>query len=208
MPAPVFETMRQAALAASQRKDCNFLRSIFDQQRGHSPTLTSAEMFRHALDAAAAPCVPDSSQSAQHFARFASSIEGHVIFNDFKRAVEQPDALETWLDEESSMKLGALAPALRSAIQMHEASVGCENFADPALAPLLAFSEMDEGTLAMAIDASLEAIKKQLISRQCTLRRIFLSKALAIAKRDEFVCGQMEVGTIQDFYDGLQGRVG
>lgn len=184
------------------------MRAIFDQFKVCSG-LTSAEVFRDALDAAGAPCVPvDLPQAAQHFAQFSSSNQDYVTFEEFKRAVGRPDSLETWLDEEASFKLGAFAPALRAAIQMQQVSVPLQSCPDAALAPLLVFSDMDEGTLSMAIDASLEAIKKQLISRQRSLRLLLQSKARAHAKRDEFVSGQMEVGTIQNFYDGLQGRVG
>ncbi len=91
---------------------------------------------------------------------------------------------------------------------MQHVSAPLHSCPDPALAPLLAFGDMDEEIVSMSIDASLEAIKKQLISRQRSLRLLIQSKARAEAKRDEFLSGQMEVGTIQNFYDGLQGRVG
>jgi hypothetical protein len=203
-----FETMQRAALAAAQRQQSEHLRAIFDQFKVCSG-LSSAEGFMDALDAAGAPCVPvNLAQAAQYFAQFSSSNQDYVTFEEFKRAVAQPDSLEKWLNEEASFKLGAFAPALRAAIQMQQVSVPLHSCPDPALAPLLAFGDMDEETVSMAIDASLEAIKKQLISRQSSLRLLIQSKARAEAKRDEFVSGQMEVGTIQNFYDGLQGRVG
>jgi hypothetical protein len=209
MQADVFETMRLAALAATNRKDGHFLRAIFERHKGSSPGLSSAQILVDALHDAGAPYVPvDSSEAGQHFARLAVTNHGYLTFDEFRRAVEQPDSLEAWLDEEATFKLGALAPALRAAVKIHQASSPQECIADPALAPLLAFSEMDEGTIASAIDSSIEAIKKQLLARQSSLRRIFQSKARAHAKRDEFECGQMQVGTIHDFYEGLQGRVG
>jgi hypothetical protein len=131
-----------------------------------------------------------------------------LTFDEFKRAVEEPDPLEAWLDQEPTFKLGCLAPALRIAIQAHQASISQECVPDPALDPLLILSELDDEAATSAVDASLQAIKKQLLSKQRTLRHLFRSKSRALAKRSEFVFGQMQVGTIRDFYLGLQGRVG
>lgn len=209
MAAEVFESMRHAALAATKRKDDPFLRAVFNQHKDAFPGLSSPQKFRDALAAVAAPCVPaDSLEASQRFARLAVSNYSYLTFEEFKRAVEEPDSLEAWLDEEPTFKLGFLAPALRTAIQANQATIPPASVADAALLPLLAVSLLDEGAAILAVEASLEAIQKQLCSKLLSLRRIFQSKCQAQAKCSEFVCGQMQVGTVQDFYLGLQGRVG
>jgi hypothetical protein len=211
MAAEVFESMRHSALAATKRKDDMFLRAVFNQHKDAFPGLSCPQKFRDALAAVAAPRVPaDSLEASQRFARLAISNHSYLTFEEFKRAVEEPDSLEAWLDEEPTFKLGCLAPALRTAIQASKASMPLPpaSVADAALRPLLALSLLDESAAILAVEASLEAIQKQLCSKLLSLRRIFQSKSQAQARRSEFVCGQMQVGTVQDFYVGLQGRVG
>ena len=208
----VFESMRLAALTATKRKDHDFLLAVFDYHKGDCPGLSSPQQFRDALAAAAAPCIPvNMSEASQHFSRFAVTNHPFLTFDEFKRAVEQSDTLEAWLDEDATLKLGCLAPALHAAIQAHQVSnpqEPKESVTDAALAPLLTLIDIEEDTLVAAVDASVEAIKQLLLSRQLSLRRILQSRSRAQQKRSEFECVQMQVGKIHDFYEGLQRCVG
>lgn len=151
------------------------------------------------------------SEASQNFSRFAVSNHTFLTFDEFKRAVEQSDTLEAWLDDDATLKLGCLAPALHAAVQAHQSSnpqEAQESATDAALAPLLALITIEEDILVAAVDARVEAIKQLLLSRQLSLRRILQSRSRAQQKRSEFECGQIQVGKIHDFYEGLQGRVG
>jgi hypothetical protein len=211
-PASRFE---EAAMAAVDRTSSSFLVRAFDKYRKPaSEGITSASDFRSALVGVGAPCVPHEHNVQDFFKRYDTMNDRCVSFDAFKRAVEAPDLLQTWLDE-GSFKLGALAPALRlamSALGHSESATKCSN--EDFFVSLKAMSVLDQITLDVVVDASVAALKKRLKEKQSELQQIFQAQERAIkletdkSTEDRLVIAKMSAGSVGDFFRGLTGRVG
>jgi len=131
-----------------------------------------------------------------------------VTFDAFKRAVEAPDVLESWLDEGTTFKLGALAPALRVA-----AGSSSSNH-DQSSRLLENMSLLDDAAITSAVEASVAALIKRLKLKRDELKKVFQAKERADAAEsskaagDRLVIAKMKAGTVTDFYEGLAARVG
>jgi hypothetical protein len=211
-PAPADPVaMLQAALSAVDRSSTEYLLPIFNACKDPATVgITNPASLRQALDRAGAPCIPpdEADAAGEYFKRFDVHGDGCVTFDAFKRAVDAPDVLESWLDEGTTFKLGALAPALRVA-----AGSSSSNHDQP-FRLLKNMSLLDDATIDLAVDASVAALKKRLKLNREELNRAFQAKEradaadISKAAGDRLVVTKMKGGNVADFYEGLAARVG
>ena len=123
--------------------------------------------------------------------------------------------LESWLDEGSTFKLSAFAPALRAALSPLGPHVGLStNERSDSLTLLQSMSHLSEVDIDLAVDASIAAIKKRLKAKHAELLSSFQAKERALAMEsqrvavDKLVVAKMKSGNVNDFYEGLMARVG
>jgi hypothetical protein len=202
-------TMQEAAMSAVHRLSAQFLLPIFnDYKDASNDGITNPSSLRQALERAGAPCIPLDEALGDYFQRFDVFGVGCVTFDSFKRAVEVPDVLESWLDEGKSFNMGALAPALRIAA----CSASCDH--DESLSVLKAMSNVDDATIDLAVDCSVAALKKRLKAKRDELIQVFHLKERADAvesskaEGDRLIVAKMMAGNAVDFFDGLEARVG
>lgn len=202
-------------MAAVRLMNRECLMQIFLKHKDAAKTgISTPSSFKAVLLEANAPCIPCDDALEDHFKRFDVLGDNCIGFDALKRAVETPDALERWLDEGSTFKLGAFAPALRAAISSNRQQPANSGTRDEPLELLRETSVLDESTIDLAVDASVAAIKLRLKAKHAELRSIFQAKERALdlenqkSPNDRLVVAKMKSGDANDFYEGLAARVG
>ena len=185
-----------------KRMNVNFLREIYDRHKDDSGGLPAANLSQ-ALSDADAPIIPDSEDAAadliSRFARTSSArcnANGKIEFNEYRRCVFAPDQLHLWYQEKNMpMMADALRPLVgRSSDQLQ-------------LVSKLSAADVRAAWSAVCarIQDHAEAMHKLLQLQFETHLELHTQSQMNSGK---FTVQKMASGTIVDFHQGLQGRVG
>jgi len=161
----------------------------------------SAQQLVNALTEVKAPFLLCSERcSPEQIFRLAdANASGSVDLIEFMRVAQLPDDLERILDNHN---LGCFAPALRA---YFDVKVGDDQVNH--------FAELRKEDVFAAAEASMESLKQQLGSvhssvQKATAKRVQLQEALDKNPNSKFSTFKAAGGTIDDFFDGLEDRIG
>jgi hypothetical protein len=181
-----------------KRKNVAFLREIFDRHKGEGGGLSTANLAQ-ALSDADAPVIPDSEEAvAEWISRFDADANALIGFEEFRSGVFAPDELHLWYQE---MSMPMMADALRPLVGR-----GSDQ--------LLRVSRLSEAEMRAAWSAvcsripdHAEAMHK-LLRQQFETQSDFEHQTQLEMNSGKFAIQKMACGTIDEFHEGLQARVG
>lgn len=185
-----------AVVSGLKRCDTEFLRQVFERHMDGSGSLPASSLVL-ALTEADAPVIPESeAAAARTVARFDSNINGLLEFGEFERTVNVPDELTLYFQEK---RQPLLADALRALVGR-----GGDQ--------LLRVSKLSPSDMRAAYTAVRAILPQQAESLFKELQRSFAAQfgiqAQMAAGAIKFNVVKMACGGIEDFHEGLTGRIG
>jgi uncharacterized protein len=160
----------------------------------------SAKALMAALEEVGAPVLLSCEGSSQEqiFRHADANMGGYVNLEGFMLAAQLPDDLERILEDH---RLGVLAPALRALLTGSEDQVKC-------------FAKLRTEDLLFAVKASVEPLKQQLDNVRSLVEKAADAKIQLQEAMDKdptskkFTTFKAAGGTIDDFFKGLEDRIG
>jgi hypothetical protein len=164
----------------------------------------SAQQLVNALREVDAPLLLCSERrSPEQIFRLAdANASGSVDLIEFMRVAQLPDDLEMILDNHN---LGCFAPALRAYFKIEVYTYGDDQVKH--------FAQLQKKDVFAAVEASIQSLKQQLESvhslvKTATDKKDQLKEALVKDPNSKFSTFKAAGGTIDDFFDGLEDRIG
>lgn len=193
---PSFLKCTSAVVNGLKRHDTKFLRQVFERHKDGNGSLPACNVAL-ALTEADAPVIPESViAAAGTIARFDSNSNGLMEFGEFERAINLPDELALYFQEK---RQPLLADALRALVGR-----GGDQ--------LLRVSQLSPSDVRAACTAVGASLPQQAGSLFEELQRSFAAQfeiqAQMAAGASKFNVVKMACGGIEDFHEGLTGRVG
>jgi hypothetical protein len=193
---PTFLKCASAVAKGLKRRETNYLRHVFERHKDHTGSLPSSNLVL-ALTEVDAPVIPESqAAAAESIFRFDCSGAGLMNFGAFERAVNLPDDLVLFCEEQQQP---LLADALRALVGR-------------GVDQLLRVSQLSPSDMRAAYTAVCANIPQQSESLFKELQRSFAAQfeiqALTATDTNKFNVEKMACGGINDFHEGLTGRVG
>jgi hypothetical protein len=185
-----------AVVNGLKRCDTNFLRQVFERHKDSAGSLPASNLVL-ALTEADAPVIPESeAAAAETIFRFDCDSTGLMKFGEFERAINLSDELALYFQEK---RQPLLADALRALVGR-----GCDQ--------LLRVSQLSLTDMHAASTAVRDSISWQTETLFEELHRSFAAQfeiqAQMTADANKFNVVKMACGGIEDFHEGLTGRVG
>ncbi len=193
---PIFLKCTCAVAKGLKRRDTNFLRHVYERHKDDTGSLPASNLVL-ALTEADAPVIPESqAAAAETIFRFDCSGTGLMKFGAFERAINLPDDLALYCEEHQQP---LLADALRALVGR-------------GIDQLLRVSQLSPSDMLAASAAVCASIPQQSESLFKELQRSFAAQfeiqRLTTNEANKFNVEKMACGGINDFHEGLTGRVG
>jgi arsenate reductase-like glutaredoxin family protein len=186
--------VREHIYTARQRRDENYLRSIFQKLKPTDDKITKESLIEGLKMLNVGPCLEETDDDIFH--QYDRNLDGSIDFDEFRTAALRPSPLDSWCKNIPWWQ--AIADAIpRGAREIQT---------------LRAVADLTEAQIAAICSEAEQLIRREFILKVNQLREGFASMAARSPDDDsaqpKFATFKANVGNCEDYHEGLKGRVG